>query len=455
MSDSPLMLSVSGMRGLIGRSLTPPVAARYAAAFGSWLRQATGEDHPHVVVGRDSRPSGLMIQNAAVAGLTAVGCRVTTLGIVTTPSAAIMTEHRNAQGGMVITASHNPIIWNGIKALRHDGVAPPADQAAEIIERFKNDQVDYVDVEQLQPIDHDDTTQDVHLQRILDHVDVDAIRRRKLKVVLDSVCGAGGPATAALMRKLGVELIHLHGEPTGIFPHTPEPTVENLTELAEAVKKHGADIGMAQDPDADRLALVDENGRYIGEEYTLALSALHVMSKTPGCAAANLSTSRMIDDIAARHGATVHRTPVGEASVAAMMRKHDAVIGGEGNGGIIWPKVICVRDSLSGAALMLELLATSDKTPSQLAADIPAYHIVKHKLPIKPGMAEHAIKQVGKQFADHTIDRQDGIRVDLPESWVHVRPSNTEPILRIIAEAPDADTAQKLIDQVQQIIDAA
>ncbi|QNN23032.1 phosphoglucosamine mutase [Planctomycetales bacterium ZRK34] len=452
MSDFPLMLSVSGMRGLIGRSLTPPVAARYAAAFGSWLRQSTGEAHPHVVIGRDSRPSGLLVQQAAVAGLVAVGCRVTTLGIVTTPSVAIMTEHRHAHGGMVITASHNPIIWNGIKALRADGVAPPPEQAAQIIQRFHDDQVDYVDVTQLQPIDHDDTTTDVHLQRIFDHLDVEAIRKRKIKVVLDSVCGAGGPATAVMMRELGVELVHLYGEPTGIFPHTPEPTAENLTGLAAAVKEHGADIGMAQDPDADRLALVDETGRYIGEEYTLALSALHVMSRTPGPAAANLSTSRMIDDIAERFGGLVHRTPVGEASVAAMMRQHDAVIGGEGNGGIIWPKVICVRDSLAGAALMLELLATTGKSLSQLVADIPAYSIVKQKLPIEPGMADRAIEQVGKLFADDRIDLQDGIRVDLADSWVHVRPSNTEPILRIIAEAPREDDANALIQKVREAL---
>jgi phosphomannomutase len=448
------MLSVSGMRGLIGRSLTPPVAARYAAAFGSWLRQSTGESHPHVVVGRDSRPSGLMIQNAAVAGLIAAGCRVTTLGIVTTPSVAIMTEHRGAHGGMVITASHNPIIWNGIKALRHDGVAPPPDQAAQIIQRFHDDQIDYVDVAELQSVDHDDTTNQIHLNRIFDHLDVEAIRKRKIRVVLDSVCGAGGPATAVMMKHLDIDLIHLHGEPTGLFPHTPEPTAENLTGLAAAVKEHGADLGMAQDPDADRLALVDETGRYIGEEYTLALCALHVMGRTPGATAANLSTSRMIDDIAARFGGVVHRTPVGEASVAAMMRKHDAVIGGEGNGGIIWPKVICVRDSLAGAALMLELLATTGKSLSQLVADIPAYSIVKQKLPIEPGMADRAIEQVGKLFAGERIDLQDGIRVDLADSWVHVRPSNTEPILRLIAEAPGEEDAHALIEKVRQALNS-
>jgi len=477
------------MRGLIGRSLTPVVAARYAAAVGNYFQQLRGSgganpegsgssrSGAHVVLGRDSRPSGEMIEAAAAAGLVAAGCRVTILGIVTTPSVAVMAEHLKADGGMVITASHNPIIWNGIKTLRHDGVAPPANEAKQIIDRFKSDvpeAISYAPVEQLQKIQRDDTTHRVHVDRVMQHIDAPAIRKgRKIKVVLDSVHGAGGPAAALLLRQLGpaVELIHLYGEPTGLFPHTPEPTRENLVGLCEAVKKHGADVGFAQDPDADRLAIVDETGAYIGEEYTLALTAMHVLareSKSPSAGAAqrppssapvvvaNLSTSRMLDDIAAAAGARVIRTPVGEANVAEAMRRENALIGGEGNGGVIWPKVIHVRDSIAGIALVLEMLARRGEPLSKIAASIPRYTIVKDKVDIKPGMAEKIAPMLKQRWPSERIDSQDGVRVDWPGSgaaagkWVHVRPSNTEPILRIIAEAGDEATARATIAEVRQ-----
>ena len=450
MSTDTLMLSISGLRGWIGQSLTPPIAARYAGAVGSWLKATSGKAHPHIVVGRDSRPSGEMIQQAALAGLTAVGCRVTTLGIVTTPGTAIMVEHLHADAGMVITASHNPVDWNGIKTLQHDGIAPPPAQARQIIDRFRNEQLDYVPVDQLQPVTHDDTTHRVHIDRILKHIDVPAIRRAKLAVVLDSVHGAGGPSAAMLLKELGVTNLHRYAEPTGLFPHSPEPTAENLITLCDAVKGAKAHLGFAQDPDADRLALVDENGRYIGEEYTLALCAAHLMTRAPGPAAANLSTSRMIDDIAAAHGQIVHRTPVGEANVANTMRERRCVVGGEGNGGIMWPPVVYVRDSLVGIALLLEMLAKSGKSLSQLVAAIPRYAIVKDKLPIQPGMADRTIANLKKAFAGQRIDLQDGIRIDWPGKWVHVRPSNTEPILRIIAEAPDEKSARDLIGQMRK-----
>ncbi|MCC7193378.1 MAG: phosphoglucosamine mutase [Phycisphaeraceae bacterium] len=462
MNDAPLMLSVSGLRGLIGRSLTPPVAARYAAAFGQWLksRQPAGASAaPHVVLGRDSRPSGQMIELAAASGLIAVGCRVTTLGIVTTPGVAIMAEHLGADGGMVITASHNPIIWNGIKALRSDGVAPPPEQANDIIARFQHDDVQYAPVESLTTLAHDDSTHRVHIDRILRHIDVEAIRRRtpRLRVVLDSVHGAGGTATAMMLEALGVELVHLYAQPTGRFPHNPEPTRENLVGLSDAVRQHRGDIGLAQDPDADRLAVVDEQGRYIGEEYTLALATMHLLSRQPQqgkrTVAANLSTSRMIDDIAAAAGATVLRTPVGEANVAAAMRRHGSLIGGEGNGGVIWPQVIHVRDSLVGIALLLELLARRGEPLSRIVSTIPRYAIVKEKLDIQPGMTEKLVPLLRRRWPDEKIDTQDGVRIDWPSPapgmWVHVRPSNTEPILRIIAEAPAESAARDVIAQVR------
>lgn len=456
MADAPLMLSVSGLRGVIGESLTPTVAAKYAAALGSWFieRRPAKQGSPvHVVVGRDSRPSGAMIEMAAVAGLMAAGCRVTTLGICTTPGVGVMVQHHKADGGVVITASHNPIIWNGIKALGSDAAAPPAEHARRIVERFQQDDISYAGVLQLQRVTHDDSVDLIHTRAVLNQIDVDAIRARRFKVVLDSVHGAGGPSTARLLRELGVELIHLHGEPSGLFPHPPEPTRENLVGLCEAVRAHGADLGLAQDPDADRLALVDEHGSYIGEEYTLALCAWHVLQTRAGSnatVAANLSTSRMLDDVAAMTGASVLRSAVGEANVVARMRAADAIIGGEGNGGVIWPAVVHVRDSLGSAALILEMLAQRRRSLSQLVAAIPRYAMIKDKVDLKPGSGQGLADRLRSHFTQQKLDTQDGIRIDWPDRWVHIRPSNTEPIIRVIAEARDDGQARELINLVKE-----
>lgn len=451
-AEAPLMLSISGLRGLIGRSLTPPVAARYGAAFGSWLCSTlpSGETC-HVIVGRDSRPSGPMIEDAAVAGLLATGCRVTRLGIASTPGTAIMVQRHRAHGGLVITASHNPIIWNGLKALRHDGVAPPSDQAQQILDRYHNQAFDYVGVDGLQPSLSDDTTTAVHTELVLPLADVAAVRQAKLKVVLDSVHGAGGKEGRTLLDGLGVEVVHLYAEPTGQFPHEPEPLAKNLTGLCEAVREHGAHVGFAQDPDADRLAIVDERGAYIGEEYTLALCALHKLGQGD-VAVANLSTSRMLDDIAEQAGARVHRTPVGEANVAAGIRETGALLGGEGNGGIIWPTISQVRDSLVGMALVLEMLAKRGKPLSAVAGAIPRYAIVKDKVPVDPAVVAVLPERMREYFAEQRIDVRDGVRVDWADRWVHVRPSNTEPILRLIAEAKDETAAQALIAAARQAL---
>ncbi|MCA9297357.1 MAG: hypothetical protein KC983_12590, partial [Phycisphaerales bacterium] len=336
MSEAPLMLSVSGARGIVGATMTPIVAAEYAAAFGSFIRDSTGQRRPRLIVGRDSRLSGEILANAAMAGLRSVGCDVVSLGVVTTPSVAVMINTHSAAGGLVLTASHNPIQWNGLKCLNQDGVAPPVDDAQQIIDRFRRKDIAWVGVHELGTSRFDDTTHVTHIGRVLAAIDPAPIRARKFTVVLDSVNGAGCVAGRLLLQELGCTVHQLNGEPTGNFAHTPEPIEENLTDLAAAVVERSADVGFAQDPDADRCAVIDETGRYIGEEYTLALCAKRMLDvHGGGPMAANLSTSRMIDDIAARYdGGRVARTAVGEANVVDAMQRDGAIVGGEGNGGV-------------------------------------------------------------------------------------------------------------------------
>jgi phosphomannomutase len=453
---SPLMLSVSGLRGLVGKSLTSHIVGRYAVAFGQWLKenQGQGDGVVHVIVGRDSRPSGREYESAAVEALSALGCKVTRLGIVSTPGVAVMVRHLNADGGLVVTASHNPTQWNGLKPMLRGGVAPPADKVASIIDFFNNEPVVDVAGDSQSVGAVDERASHLHRDAITKYVDVEAIRSAKLKVVVDSVHGAGGTETRDLLDYLGVHVEHLYSEPTGLFAHEPEPTKQNLEELCQTVARLGVDVGFAQDPDADRLAIVDEHGGYIGEEYTLALTAMHVL-QAGDAAVANLSTSRMIDDVAAAAGARVLRTPVGEANVAAGMQQHQAIIGGEGNGGVIWPRVSSVRDSFVGMALVLEMMARRQQTISKLVRQIPDYAIVKDKVPISVELSDRLTDVMCEQFAGETLDLQDGVRVDWPDRWVHVRPSNTEPILRIIAEAQDRASAAAVIEQVRKALGIA
>jgi phosphomannomutase len=450
-----LMVGVSGMRGTVGSSLTPSVVADMAAAFAVWLKRtrptpATGP--LRVVFGRDSRPSGPWVRDATVATLTASGIEVTDLDIVTTPGVAMMVQQLEADGGIVATASHNPVQWNGLKLLTASAVAPPAADAAAVAQLFRDKATAFVGVNDLPETRRNTETHALHTQRVLSHVDVLGISTRRYKVVLDSVNGAGGVPTATLLSKLGCRYVHLHGTPHGQFAHDPEPTMKNLTQLAEEVQRQKADVGFAQDPDGDRLAIVDETGRYIGEEYSLVFCAKWLLSRRPGIAVANLSSSRMLDDVAASHGSRVIRTPVGEANVIAAMLKEGAVVGGEGNGGVIDPRIVPGRDSLVGMAYVLQLMAATGKTISQLVAEIPRYEIVKDKIECAPGAASAAVAVLKSHFANEKLDLQDGIRIDWPDGWIHVRPSNTEPIMRIIAEAPDRALAEERVRQVRQIV---
>ena len=455
---APLIISISGVRGIVGESLSPSVAIEFAQAYGTFLRrQRTGESRPRVCLGRDSRPSGAMLAHAIAAGLMATGCDVTQIGIVTTPGVAIMTRFLKADGGVVITASHNPTQWNGIKLLRSDGIAYPADQITQIQQFYYDKKFDLQPATKAGRVTQNSKAHAVHTDIVLQICDRKLIQSRRFKVVLDSINGAGCVVSAQLLSALGCEVIHLNDRPNGLFAHTPEPTAANLADLGPEVTRHKAAIGFAQDPDADRLAVIDEKGNYIGEEYTLALAAKYVYSKKQGTSAANLSTSRMIDDIARQADSEVIRTPVGEAHVANTMLEKDCVIGGEGNGGVIDTRIVPVRDSLVGMAMILQLMAETGKTVSELVAEIPCYYMQKTKFSIGPDQAPAILAKVQRHYEQQVergsvqIDTRDGIRIDLPEGWVQLRASNTEPIMRLIAESKDEALTKKLIAEVKQI----
>jgi phosphomannomutase len=447
-----LIITVSGLRGIVGENLTPQVAADYGFAFGSFLRSKSSDaDKLIVCMGRDSRPSGQSLACAVASGLTTAGIDVIDLGIVTTPTVGIMVRHLACAGGVIITASHNPLPYNGIKLLLDNAMAPPPNVAEPIKNRFLNK--DFVSAGSLKPgkISSNDKADDIHIAKVLHIVDQKAIAKKQFKVVLDSVNGAGGRPGVKLLTALGCKITPVNTEPTGLFAHPPEPTAENLVSLCDAVKKAHADIGFAQDPDADRLAIVDEAGIYIGEEYTLALAAKLIFNKQTGNAAANLSTSRMIDDIAKAAGGRVIRTPVGEANVASAMLQNNCIIGGEGNGGVIDLRIGPIRDSLVAMAFTLKLLAQTGKTVSQLVGEIPRYSMTKYKFPADKAKVKRILDAVKKLFPDAKIDSSDGFRFDFPDAWIHIRSSNTEPIVRVIAEAKDKAAAAKYIDAVLKI----
>jgi phosphomannomutase len=450
------MIGISGMRGTIGGSLTPIVVCRMAAAFAAFLKTGRSPaDAPvKVVFGRDSRPSGTWVRDAAVSALLASGLEVIDLDVVSTPGVAMMVRHLSADAGVIATASHNPIEWNGLKFLNRDAVPPPPADAGAIADLYRDNRADYALVENLLPLRRNTQTHALHVKRVLDHVDVLGISSRRYKVILDSVNGAGCVATATLLGKLGCRLVHLNSTPDGRFPHDPEPTEKNLTGLSDEVRRQHAAVGFAQDPDADRLAIVDETGAYIGEEYSLALCAQWILSRRSGVAVTNLSSSRMLDDVAAAHNSRVLRTPVGETNVVQAMLANGAVIGGEGNGGVIDPRIVPGRDSMVAIAYVLQLMADSNLSISQLVAQIPRYQIVKTKFPCRREDAQRIVDALKSRFASEKIDTQDGIRVDFPLAWLHVRPSNTEPIVRIIAEAPDRLKAEKIVGDAQAVVKA-
>ena len=448
-----LIISISGVRGIVGESLTPSIAAEYGCSFGKFLKNShAGRSRKFsVCIGRDSRSSGEMLKSAVSTGLCSVGVDVVDLGLVTTPGVGIMVRNLQCNGGVVITASHNPIQYNGIKLLLGNGVAPPTDAAEQIRQYFFDKHFALVDSLSHGKITTNEQTDTTHIDKVLTIADEEAIAAKKYKVVLDSVNGAGGRVTKKMLAKLGCEVVAINDEPTGIFAHRPEPIAKNLTGLCKVVKEEGADIGFAQDPDADRLAIVDESGTYLGEEYTLALAAKYIFSRETGKAATNLSTSRMLDDIALEADSHVIRTAVGEANVAAAMLEHNCIIGGEGNGGVIDLRVGPIRDSLVGIALVLQLMTETGKTVGKLAGEIPGYYMFKKKFAAEQTQARQILDLAKETFAGAELNTTDGCRFDFEDGWLHLRTSNTEPVMRVIVEAKNQEIARKYIDAVSDI----
>ena len=448
-----LMVSVSGIRGRVGDALTPEVVARYAAAFGAWsIARGTSRQ---IVVGRDSRVSGPMFHRIVVGTLQLVGCDVIDIGLTTTPGCQLAVEHHHAAGGLMLSASHNPIEWNALKLIGASGLFLEAAEGA-AMRALVEQGTPHASWDRIGRVIQDDDVAARHVASVLaiPYLDVAAIRKRKFKVALDCVRGAGATVMPMLLEQLGCEVVAINMEPDGRFPREPEPVPENLKELERLVKESGADVGLAVDPDVDRLALVADGGRAIGEDYTLALAARVVLRHRRGPLVTNLSTSLVVEDAARTAGVEAVRAPVGEVNVAVRMRELKAPIGGEGNGGVILPEVHLGRDAPIGAALVLQLLLEEGRPLSAIVDSMPRYVIVKDKLPRPNASLDAVYAALKSAFPDAAADAQDGLRLAWPDRWVHVRPSGTEPIVRVIAEAPDEAAARELVRRSRVPLDA-
>ena len=445
-----LIVSISGIRGIFGDGLDPQVLVKYTGAYGTWCRRRADRvgASPVVVVGRDARVTGTLCAAVVTATLQSTGLDVVDAGLATTPTVEMAVLQAGAVGGIVLSASHNPAEWNALKLLNEKGEFLSAEEGEEVLSIAQNDGAVTVGFDAIGTIEQRDFL-DYHIARILDldFIDPETIRRRGFKVVVDAVNSVGGIAIPALLEKLGVpsdRIVCIHCEPTGRFAHPAEPLPENLTGLTERVMKEGADLGIAVDPDADRLALVDEQGRYVSEELTQVIAADFIWRTRSGPFATNLSSSRAIDDVAERHGQQVYRSAVGEINVVKKMQEVGAVLGGEGNGGVIVPDLHYGRDALAGTAIILQHLANEGRRLSEMRADLPEYTISKNKTPIGKVDPDSVLKLMARRYSDQDIDTTDGLKINFPGEWVHLRKSNTEPIIRIYSEAAGRDEAEQL-----------
>jgi phosphomannomutase len=443
------ILSISGLRGIIGDGLEPGYLVDFASAYGTMLKGGA------VVLARDGRSTGYMVRHAVVSGLLATGCRVLDADIASTPTCGVLVQTLNAAGGLQITASHNPIEWNGLKPFSSEGSVFNQELGQQLLDILTKRQFRFVDGKCLGAVEPISDPQKPHLDRVLKLVDAAKIKQRGFQVVLDCNRGSGALLGPRLLESLGCRVHVLGGTPDGQFEHTPEPLEQNLTGLCAEVRRLGADVGFAQDPDADRLAIVDETGRYIGEELTLALCVDQILPRTPGPVVVNGSTSRVTADLAAKYGCPFHRSHVGEANVVAKMKVVSAVIGGEGNGGLIDPRIGFVRDSFASMAYVLAGLSSRGGTLSEWVGELPKYAIVKDKIVAEKDRVPAACAALMRHFGDARPEEGDGLRLDWPDRWVQVRGSNTEPILRVIAEAPDGERARRLCAEAVEIVRSA
>lgn len=451
---SSLIISVSGLRGVIGQSLTPKVATGYVAAYASELKRLTATTRPLVIVGRDGRDSGRMLKSAVIASLQASGCDCLDADVIATPTIGVLVRDRGAAGAIQITASHNPPPYNGMKLFADSGRVLDADAGARIRDAYLAGQTAWVDHQQLGRVSVDPDPHAAHCQAVLATVDVAAIRSKRFRVLLDSNHGAGGVLGKRLLEELGCEVVLVGGQPDGQFAHVPEPTSDNLQAIAQRVRQERAEVGFCQDPDADRLALIDADGRYVGEEYTLALCVQQALADpaTRGPIVINGATSSMSERLAAAAGVPAHRSAVGEANVVDRMLDSGASYGGEGNGGPIDPRVGLVRDSFVGMAQVLGLMASRGQSLAELCDGLPRLAIHKSKATIDAARLPAALAAVAAAHSDAQADHSDGLRLAWPDRWLLVRGSNTEPIVRLIAEAADERQAAAMVAAAEAII---
>jgi phosphomannomutase len=445
MRISDLKISISGIRGIVGQSLTPHLIIKFSEAFTTYVGK--GE----IAVASDTRPSAEMVRLAVMAGILSCGGSPIDLGILPIPSLQIYTQEHDLRGGISITASHNPVEWNALKLIKQGGFFLSPYEAEELLDFYYQGRFQRVEIPE--DIKRESDPFAIHAQKIFQVIDSKAIQRRKPEVVVDPCAGAATPYVVTFLEKLGAEVTLIHSRMDPGFPRNPEPVAANLTALCETVKKEGADVGFAQDADADRLAVVDERGEPIGEEYTLALAIDYFLKhreKSP--VVVNLSTSGVVEDIAANAGVPLYRTRVGEINVSRRMREVEAKIGGEGNGGVILPEVHTCRDSFSGMALMLEALARTDSSISELRAQLPDYVMRKDKVPASFRDRKRILERLGKKYQQGSIDRTDGLRIVFPDFWFHVRPSNTEPVVRIQVEAGSTSRVDEIFNQIKEEI---
>ncbi len=457
-----LIKSISGIRGTIGGktgdNLTPVDAVKFASAYGTFLKQNSNKEKLTVVIGRDARISGPMIHNLVVNTLIGLGIDVIDLGLSTTPTVEVAVPLEKADGGIILTASHNPKQWNALKLLNDKGEFLNGADGAKILEIAESEAFDFSDVDHLGTITENDAYMDIHIDEVLNLalVEAEAVKKKKYKVVVDGVNSSGGIIIPKLLEQMGVEVVRLYCEPNGHFPHNPEPLKEHLGDICELVVKEQADFGIVVDPDVDRLAFISNDGEMFGEEYTLVAVADYVLSRTPGNTVSNMSSSRALRDITVKHNGTYEASAVGEVNVVELMKKNKAIIGGEGNGGIIYPEAHYGRDALVGVALFLTYLAGQDKSVAELRAGYPQYFMSKNKIELTPQIDVDAIlKAMTAKYQHENISTVDGVKIDFAEDWVHLRKSNTEPIIRIYTEAPTQEQADKLalriIDEIKEI----